>query len=515
MRKHHSSPLSPSSCLPAARSPRRRRSRRPLADAAAARRRRAVARARHAVQAGLRDPEAGRSRRPGQDRPDGADRAGEGYVIGPQDNLSIIVTDEADLTRQVPRRHAMARSRCRISSRVPLAGLSLSEAQDKMTALLKTDYIRNPQVRIEVDQFKARSVLMTGEVRTQGKLHAAGHDDVAARGAGAGRIADAERQQRSAHHAPAEAGREGAGSDHRQPQGSRARQGRPRHHAAGRRHRQRAGRQAVLHLGLHQESRVVRARYRARPSGRRSSSRADCPTADRIAGSTSSGPSSTARRSRSRRRWKTRSAERRDQSEVPVLLMCGIAGVVRRTARSRRTRPRRSAPRWRTAGPTAAACGARPRATSCWSIPGWRSSIPARPARSRWRRADGRHRIVFNGEVYNYRELRRALEARGERFSDRQRHRSAAAAAGVRRSGRAGAGPRHVRAGVVGRRGAGAACSRAIASASSRSTSRRPIARSRSRRRFTRWSSSGLVDARDRSGRRARLSRRGARCRRR
>jgi asparagine synthase (glutamine-hydrolysing) len=31
--------------------------------------------------------------------------------------------------------------------------------------------------------------------------------------------------------------------------------------------------------------------------------------------------------------------------------------------------------------------------------------------------ADGRHRIVFNGEVYNYRDLRRALEERGERFT--------------------------------------------------------------------------------------------------
>ena len=30
---------------------------------------------------------------------------------------------------------------------------------------------------------------------------------------------------------------------------------------------------------------------------------------------------------------------------------------------------------------------------------------------------DGRHRIVFNGEVLNYRDLRRALEARGERFT--------------------------------------------------------------------------------------------------
>ena len=31
--------------------------------------------------------------------------------------------------------------------------------------------------------------------------------------------------------------------------------------------------------------------------------------------------------------------------------------------------------------------------------------------------ADGRHRIVFNGEIYNYRELRREVEARGERFA--------------------------------------------------------------------------------------------------
>jgi len=30
---------------------------------------------------------------------------------------------------------------------------------------------------------------------------------------------------------------------------------------------------------------------------------------------------------------------------------------------------------------------------------------------------DGRHHMVFNGEVYNYRELRRGLESRGERFS--------------------------------------------------------------------------------------------------
>jgi asparagine synthase (glutamine-hydrolysing) len=64
---------------------------------------------------------------------------------------------------------------------------------------------------------------------------------------------------------------------------------------------------------------------------------------------------------------------------------------------------------------------------------------------------DGRHRIIFNGEIYNYRELRRSLEARGRALHDRQRYRSAAAPAGLRRRGRSGAAPRDVRARVVGR----------------------------------------------------------------
>ena len=95
--------------------------------------------------------------------------AGEGYVIGAQDQLSIIVTDESDLTGKY-RVDSDGTISMPYLSRVPLAGLSLAEAQDKITALLKKDYLKNPQVRIEVDQFKARSVLMTGEVRTQGKL---------------------------------------------------------------------------------------------------------------------------------------------------------------------------------------------------------------------------------------------------------------------------------------------------------------------------------------------------------
>lgn len=93
----------------------------------------------------------------------------EGYVIGPQDNLSIIVSDETELTGKY-RVDTDGTISMPYLSRVPLAGLSLAEAQDKITAMLKAGFIRNPQVRIEVDQFKARSVLVTGEVRTPGKV---------------------------------------------------------------------------------------------------------------------------------------------------------------------------------------------------------------------------------------------------------------------------------------------------------------------------------------------------------
>ena len=93
----------------------------------------------------------------------------EGYVIGPQDNLSIIVSDEAELTGKY-RVDTDGTISMPYLSRVPLAGLSLADAQTKIASLLRAGFIRNPQVRIEVDQFKARSVIVSGEVRTPGKV---------------------------------------------------------------------------------------------------------------------------------------------------------------------------------------------------------------------------------------------------------------------------------------------------------------------------------------------------------
>jgi polysaccharide biosynthesis/export protein len=94
----------------------------------------------------------------------------EGYVIGPQDNLSVIVSDEPELTGKF-RVDTDGTISMPYLSRVPLGGLSLAEAQVKIATLLRDgQFIRNPQVRIEVDQFKARNVLVTGEVRSPGKV---------------------------------------------------------------------------------------------------------------------------------------------------------------------------------------------------------------------------------------------------------------------------------------------------------------------------------------------------------
>ena len=89
---------------------------------------------------------------------------GDQYVIGPADTLAITVVDEADLTRQylvdsdgtitmpyIGRQHA--------------AGLTVEALRTKITAELKKDWIKNPQVLVGVQQYKARSVLVTGAVR--------------------------------------------------------------------------------------------------------------------------------------------------------------------------------------------------------------------------------------------------------------------------------------------------------------------------------------------------------------
>ena len=61
-------------------------------------------------------------------------------------------------------------------------------------------------------------------------------------------------------------------------------------------------------------------------------------------------------------------------------------------------------------------CGVPTTAGSVSRTGAWRSSISRRPASSRCSNPSGDCRIVFNGEIYNYLELRAELEREGVAF---------------------------------------------------------------------------------------------------
>src|SRR5215831_14639506 len=99
--------------------------------------------------------------------------------------------------------------------------------------------------------------------------------------------------------------------------------------------------------------------------------------------------------------------------------MCGIAGIVNRTGR-----PIPDAERL-ARGLTRELSHRGPDGEGTWLAPSRAALLVHRrlaiidptPAGAQpMATPDGRHRIVFNGEINNYRELRAGLESRGERF---------------------------------------------------------------------------------------------------
>jgi len=98
-----------------------------------------------------------------------APAAAVSYVIGPQDQLRITVYDEMDLTNNY-RVDDLGMITFPLLGRVSASGMTLAEFQDKLKTLLAAGYIRNPQVRVEVDQYKSQSVFVMGEVRSPGKI---------------------------------------------------------------------------------------------------------------------------------------------------------------------------------------------------------------------------------------------------------------------------------------------------------------------------------------------------------
>lgn len=114
-------------------------------------------------------PQAPTVKPPATRKPDTSAQSPPKYVIGPQDLLKITVFDEPDLTNSY-RVDSDGFITFPYISRVAAGGLTLADLQDRLRSMLAAGYIKNPQIRVEVDQYKSQSVYVSGEVRAPGKL---------------------------------------------------------------------------------------------------------------------------------------------------------------------------------------------------------------------------------------------------------------------------------------------------------------------------------------------------------
>jgi len=126
----------------------------------------AAARAQPPAQ--TRPPQTGSAAPADQHPEQGAPTAGS-YVIGPQDTLQITVVDEPDFSGKF-RVDADGTISYPYLNQIRVTGMTVDDLRKRIVAGLQPDYIKNPQVRIEIDQFKSRYVMVVGAVRTPGRV---------------------------------------------------------------------------------------------------------------------------------------------------------------------------------------------------------------------------------------------------------------------------------------------------------------------------------------------------------
>lgn len=91
------------------------------------------------------------------------------YTIGPEDKILLTVTGFPDLSRQVVV-GANGTIAAPLVGEVTAEGLSPRELAVKVTELLARDYLVDPQVDVEVVEYRSKWVMVTGEVRAPGRV---------------------------------------------------------------------------------------------------------------------------------------------------------------------------------------------------------------------------------------------------------------------------------------------------------------------------------------------------------
>jgi len=90
------------------------------------------------------------------------------YRLGAGDVLEVIVFGNEDLSRTTTVQPTGSIS-LPLLGEVPLAGLTVSEAKQKLTSLLARDFLVNPQVDVKVKEYQSQFVTVLGEVNSPGR----------------------------------------------------------------------------------------------------------------------------------------------------------------------------------------------------------------------------------------------------------------------------------------------------------------------------------------------------------
>ena len=90
------------------------------------------------------------------------------YRLGAGDVLDVIVFGNDDLSRTTTVQTTGSIS-LPLLGEVPVAGLTVSEAKQKLTSLLARDYLVNPQIDVKVKEYQSQFVTVLGEVNSPGR----------------------------------------------------------------------------------------------------------------------------------------------------------------------------------------------------------------------------------------------------------------------------------------------------------------------------------------------------------
>lgn len=90
------------------------------------------------------------------------------YAIGSGDVLDVSVIGNEEMTRTTTVQPSGTIT-LPLLGEVPVAGLTVSEVQKKLTTLLERDFLVNPQVEVKVREFQSQFVIVLGEINSPGR----------------------------------------------------------------------------------------------------------------------------------------------------------------------------------------------------------------------------------------------------------------------------------------------------------------------------------------------------------